>query len=93
MTRQACDATRFLAEGACVKNVDCKGGRVTRKGVKLADVCDCSDAGAKCQSCALAKVTDTATGCLSVRVSSVVPNICWSMAYSLLYLFLYAATP
>ena len=57
---QACDATRFLAGGECVKNVDCKGGRVNRKGIKLEDACDCSAAAAKCQSCSLAKVTSAA---------------------------------
>lgn len=63
-----CDATRFLAAGACVKNVECRGSKIVKKGVKLQDSCSCEQAGASCQSCVLSKVgTVVLSSCLSCR--------------------------
>lgn len=67
-TCNACDKTRFLVAGACVKNIECKGSKVVKKGVQTEDRCNCESAGAACQSCMQSKVgTSIISTCTSCK--------------------------
>lgn len=63
-----CDATRFLVNGACVKNALCKGSKINKKGVVTDTPCTCLAAGPSCQSCLQTKVgTTVVTTCVSCK--------------------------
>lgn len=63
-----CDDTRFLAGGACVKNIECLNSRVFRKGVRVEGTCKCERATGPCRRCSLSKAgTDIEQACTSCK--------------------------
>ena len=65
-TCTACDNTRFLVDGSCVKSTECRGSVMYRKGQKLLnEPCSCKGAGVSgCQACLMTKA-GTETQCVA----------------------------
>jgi len=67
---EVCDATRFLADGSCVKNIMCRGTKVLRKGVVVPGKCSCKSVHRQCQQCTISKDgTSDTYACLGCRMT------------------------